>query len=516
MTQKSKGPSIQWEDDDAGFATQVPAQEASPEFAELLKGAGRPQNFMVGEKVKGVVSMIPPGGDVMVDLGGKSSGIIEKLELLDDQGQVRLKVGDTIEAFVISKKGGEVLLSYKMSQQLKSAEDLERAKANGLAVRGKVIKAIKGGFEVAVLGKTAFCPVSQIDTRFTNEGTEHLGKDYEFLVEKVEERGRNIVLSRAALLRQQAEARAKELVQSLTSESVLDGVVKEVRDFGAFVDLGGVDGLVHVSELSHARVAKAADAVSVGDKVRVKVLKIEKDERGRPKLSLSMKAASQDPWDDIFQVVEGGKSYTGRVVNLMPFGAFVEIRPGVEGLLHVSELSWTKRVHHPSEVVKIGDTVTVTVKDIDAVQKRISLTMKQIEDDPWYEATARFPAGKVVRGPVDKLKPFGALVELAPGLTGLLPVGVLRRKFGEAYRAHATPGMELEVRIVNLDKEARRVLLSLSDMEEEDADHKNYLEYLATEKAAVERAAAEKAAASSAAKQGSFGALLSAKLGQKT
>ena len=521
---KGKLPDIKWEDDDTDFGDEgakAERQKDEDAFAALLdEGDHEPAYFMLGEKVKGTVALVPSGpmGDVMVDLGSKSSGVIERGELTDEHGKLTVKVGDPIEAFVVSKKGGEILLSHKLSQQVKSLEDLENAKEKGLSVRGRVLKVNKGGFEVAVLGKTAFCPLSQIDVRFTENGAEHLNKEYDFLVEKVEEKGRNIVLSRAALLRRDAEAKAKELLAKLTPDTVLDGVVSEVRDsLGAFVDLGGVDGLVHISALSHARVAKASDVVSKGDKVRVKVLKIETDERGRPKISLSMKAAAQDPWDDVHNRIEGGKSYTGRVVNLMPFGAFVEVVPGIEGLLHVSELSWTKRVHHPSDVLKIGDAVTVTVKDIDTVQRRLSLTMKQVEDDPWFGATTRFPVGAAVKAPVEKLRPFGAIVELAPGLTGLLPLGVIKRKFGESYKQHTTPGKELEVRIVNLDPNERKVLLTLADVEEADADRRDYLDYLESEKAAAAaaQAAAAKAQQGGGEKTGSFGALLSAKLKEK-
>ena len=517
---KAKGPAITWEDDDASFGHErqlaEPAGEAPDSFAALLAGKkDHGQRLMVGEKVKGTVSFIPPqGGDVLVDLGGKSSGLIEKLELIDESGQLKVKVGDPIEAFVLSKKGGEVLLSYKMSQQLRSAADLEAAQSKGIPVRGKVLKLVKGGFEVAILGKTAFCPLSQMDVRFSETGAEHLGKDYEFLVEKVEERGRNIVLSRAAWLRREAEAKAKELLATLTPELVLSGKVTQLRDFGAFVDLGGVEGLVHVSEMAHGRVSRPQDVVQVGETVAVKVLKIDRDPQGRPKISLSMKAALENPWDRISDHVTTSKSYQGRVVSLQSFGAFVEIRPGIEGLIHVSEMSWTKRIHHPSEVLKVGDPVTVLIKDIDPVHRRLSLSMKQAEDDPWYDVARRFPVGGVAKAKVERLKPFGVIAELAPGVTGMVPMGVIKRLFGEAYRQPCTPGRELEVRVVNLDIDQRKILLSLADVEEEEADRRDYVEYLKAQAEDQHRAQAEAPAAAS--KTGSFGALLSAKLKSKS
>jgi small subunit ribosomal protein S1 len=221
-----------------------------------------------------------------------------------------------------------------------------------------------------------------------------------------------------------------------------------------------------------------------------------------------MKAAAQDPWETIDTLVKLGESYTGRVTNLMPFGAFVEVRPGIEGLVHVSEMSWTKRIHHPSEVAKIGDVITVSIKTIDRAAKRISLSMKQVEDDPWFDSAARFTAGKEVEGKVERLKNFGAIVELAPGVSGMLPMGAIKRRFGEAYRQAVTPGKSVVVRVQQLDATERKVLLSLPGLDDEDGDA-DYKEYLKSETAA----AAEKAApAQSEGRVGSFGALLGAKL----
>lgn len=517
MASGGKIPDIQWEDDDSAFdeGAKKQTEAEQEEFESLLDDAQANQpRIRVGEKVKGVISSIhDDGNDVLIDLGaGKTSGIMEKIELQDENGVITAKVGDVIEVFVVSKKGGEVLLSHKMTQSLKTMEDLERAHAAKRPVKGRVTKVTKGGVEVTILGKTAFCPVSQLDTRFVAEPGEFLNQELEFLIEKVEEKGRNIVVSRAALLKLTAEQKMQELLQNLKPDQVFDGVIREVRDFGAFVDIGGVDGLVHVSELSYARVAKASDVVTKGDKVKVKVLKVERDDKGRPKIGLSMKAASQDPWDDISKHVEGGASYTGRVTNLMPFGAFVELKPGIEGLLHVSEMSWQKRVHHPSDVVKIGDVVTVTVKDIDSSSRRISLSMKAIEDDPWHEIAKKLVPGQSATGKIERLKPFGAIVEFAPGLTGLLPISVIKKKFGDSYRQQCTPGKDVETRVVTVDASERKVLLSLPGLDEDENLDTEYREYVKSEQAA--RVETQKAAAPSGDRVGSFGALLNAKLGQ--
>jgi small subunit ribosomal protein S1 len=522
VTGKSGFPKIEWEDDDAGFGKKEDADgkdEQSDEFGSLLASSTKKSvRFLVGEKIKGIIASIPSGdGDVLVDVGtNKSAGVMTRYELCDEQGALQHKVGDEIEAFVLSMKGGEIQLSFKNTQALKSIADLEAAFAQRMPVKGRVAKAIKGGFEVTVLGKPAFCPVSQIDSRFVENTAEYVGKDFDFIVEKLERGGRNIVVSRSALLKARAEERTKELLASLRPDTVLDGVVKELRDFGAFVDIGGVDGMVHVSEITHARVAKPGDVLSVGEKVRVKVLKIEPSQAGKPKISLSIKAAMTDPWDEIDQHVEGGASYTGKVVNLMPFGAFVELKPGIEGLIHVSEMSWTKRVHHPSDVVKVGDVVSVLVKEIDRRSRRIALSMKQLEQDPWFGAAERFPVGKTLMAPVEKLKPFGAIVTLGDGITGMLPITIIKKKFGEAFRAQVAPPKEVEVRIQAVDLRERKIQLSLAGIEGDEDGTQDYKEYLKAEAAAREQAAREvESASSSAGKMGALGALLQAKLSEK-
>ena len=508
-------PQVTWENDDSDFddLTGEPKEDSS-DFAALLgkdDGAAlkRPR-ITVGEPATGkVLSISPTTDDVLIDLGGKLSGVISKKEFTDEAGVISIKTGDAITAHVISRQGDEVTLSTKLTFALRSVADLERAQQAGAPVKGKVTGVNKGGFEVLVLGKEAFCPISQMDTKFVQDTAQYLNKDLEFMITRVDGGGRNIVLSRAALLRAQGEQRVKELQASLKPDTILQGKVTEVRDYGAFVDIGGVDGMVHVSELSHARVTHPRDVVSVGDSVMVKVLKVE-TEGGRAKISLSMKAAGQDPWDNIEAAVRVGESYTGRVTNVMAFGAFVEVKPGIEGLVHVSEMSWTKRIHHPSEVVKAGDMVSITVKTIDRGAKRISLSMKQVEDDPWFESAAKFPVGKEIEGKVERLKNFGAIVELAPGVTGMLPMGAIKRRFGEAYRQAVSPGKMVGVRIQTVDAVERKLLLTLPGLDDEDGDA-DYREYLKSEAKAAEPVAQ----APASDKVGSFGALLGAKLNKK-
>ncbi len=511
-SKKTLRPEIKW-DDDGDFDFEQDAKKGAVEdsaFAKLVDEADAHETRVrIGEKVKGVVSIVPASGEILIDLGAsKLTGMIDRREFQNEAGELTLKVGDQIEAFVVGKKGGEVHLSHKMSQSVRTLDDLLSAKDQKVPVRGKVLSVNKGGFEVAVLGKTAFCPLSQIDLKFTENGADHIGKEYEFLVEKVEEKGRNIVLSRVALLRAKAEERLKELSTAVGTDTIFDGTVTQLRDFGAFIDIGGVEGMAHISELGFGRVAKASDVLNIGDQVKVKILKLDRDEKGRPKLGLSLKGALTDPWDDIYKHIEGGRSYVGKVVKLMPFGAFVEIKPGVEGLLHISELSWTKRVHHPSEVVKEGESITVAVKDIDTAHRRIALSLKKVEEDPWFGAETTYQVKSEHVGKVDKLKPFGIFIELAPGVTGLLPMSAVKRAFGDAYRSATSPGKDLKVRVVSLDLEGRKLQLTLAELEDDEAGDKDYQAYLADEQAARRKD-------ESVPRRGSLGDLLQAKLGQK-
>lgn len=498
---------IQWEEDDSDFGLTEKVEEQT-DFSQMLEEKGDDDEYIArGQKISGVVAVISAdSNDILIDLGGKNSGVIEKQEFQDAEGQLTIKVGDTIVAFVVSKKGGEIVLSNSMAQSVKSAEDLQNAYREKRPVRGRVIKVNKGGYEVTVFGKNCFCPVSQIDTRFVENPAEFVNQELEFLIQEFGENGRNIVLTRSKLLKMQAEEKVKILVDNLNPDTVLEGTVTEVREFGAFVDLGGVEGLVHISQLAHQRIERASEFVKRGEKVRVKILKIENDAAGRPKISLSMKAAARDPWEDMSDQIKISENYTGKVVRLMAFGAFIELKPGIEALLHISEMSWVKRVHHPSDVVNVGDTVTVTVRDIDPVAKRISLTMKQVENDPWYKATEQFPIGKKLTVKVERLKPFGAICEMAEGIGGLLPMATIKRKFGEAYKSACVPGKTVDVQIQNVSQTERKILLGLPGLEEEDADQKDFHEYVRAEKEKVATVPVDEA------RTGSFGALLNAKL----
>ena len=477
-----KSLEINWQDGDADF-DEIP-KDSSEEFASMLDspssgGAVQArQDLRPGSKVSGTIMRISDDSDdVLVDLGGKDAGIIEKRETLTPEGKLRFKKGDNIECYVIVRSHDEILLSFEKTTSLKTIDDLRRAYQDKIAVKGKVLKVNKGGFEVSIMGKSAFCPVSQIDIRFVEVPAEFIGQELDFRIEKLD--GRNIVVSRSALLREKAAEKVKEIMK-LPPDKILDGKVTRLAEFGAFVDIGGVEGLVHVSQIGFARVNKASDVLKVGERVRVTILKV--DVASTPaKISLSMKSTQQDPWDSVQEDFKVGDSYPGTVMRIIKSGCFVELKPGIDGYLHVSEMSWKKRIHDPSEVVKEGDLVTVAIRDIDPIKRRIGLSLKAKEEDPWRQVEAKFVKGTSHAGVVERLKGFGAIVKLAEGIEGMLPVSVLKQKFGDGFRKASSPGKDIEVMIGSVDLASRRIQLTFADLDSDEAARQDYIEYLKSE-----------------------------------
>lgn len=509
---KIKYADIQWEDDDSDASAGKDQQsllqgEERFDFATALaKEAVQAIPLHNGMQVEGrIISISQTSNDVLVELSPIQTGVLDKIQITNDDGTFKAQPGDKIKAYVVSKSQDEIQLSMTLSHSRQAAEDLIAAMRNRVPVRGKVVKENKGGFDISVLGKSAFCPVSQIDTHFVANKADYIGKEFDFLVTKVENGGKNLVVSRSELLRQEAEKKLVEIEAALPDAPVLSGVVREVRDFGAFIDLGGFEGFVHVSELSHSRVSRIQDFLSKGDKVRVKPIRVEVKE-GKKRLALSMKATTDDPWSNAVENFKEGQSYPGTVMKLETFGAFVSLTPGVEGLIHVSEMSYEKRVTHPSQVLNVGDKINVRVLSISEAQKKISLSLKDKNADPWLNITTQFPVNSLVSGKVERLKDFGAIIELTPGITGLLPTGTLRKAFGESFRKHASPPKEIQVSIRAIDTDHKKILLSLPNMADEADDAQDY------------KAWTEEQSKSQQVKvtkdTGSFGALLAARLQQ--
>jgi len=326
----------------------------------------------------------------------------------------------------------------------------------------------KGGFSVEIMGRRAFCPVSQIDARYVENPETYVGSTFPFLITKLEERGRNVVVSRRVLIERERQAATEEFLAAIKPGEEIEGTVVRLTDFGAFVEITpGLEGMVHVSELGFARVSKPEEAVAVGEKIRVKVLGVEPGKKpGQMKISLSRKQTMSDPWDGVAGKLKEGEKLIGKVVRLADFGAFVEVLPGVDGLIHVSEMSYKKRVNKPSEIVSVGDEVSVVLKEVDPLKRRISLSLKDAEGDPWAEVAAKYAPGTQVIGIVEKRETFGIFVTLEPGITALLPksrmaVAVDPKQFDKLSR-----GDSVTLVVEDLRAGERRIALSPLEVRE--------------------------------------------------
>jgi small subunit ribosomal protein S1 len=442
---------------------------AEENFAELLDAfsPGKRAEVRVGDRVKGRVISI--GKDsVFVDAGMKIDAVVERGELLDAEQNLACALGDELELYVAAVSESEIRLSRAISGA-GGAHMLREAHKSGVPVEGKVKEACKGGYTVEVLQRRAFCPQSQIDLTPADDPAAHIGVTYQFLVTRFEEKGRNIVVSRRALLNREMEVLRKQFMETLNPGDVLDGKVSRIMPFGAFVAIGpGVEGMVHVSEISWSKTAAPGDVLAPGDRLRVKVIGIDAPEGAKqPRIGLSIRQLEEDPWMGVDQRVKEGDVLRGKATRCMNFGAFVEIAPGIEGMVHISEMSYTRRVNKTEDVVKPGDVVTVVVKSVDPEKKRISLSMRDAEGDPWAEVLDRFPVGKRVEGVLEKKEKFGYFVRLAPGITGLLPLGSIRRSGAAAEIEKAREGDTLLVAVEEINVQRRRISLGAASAEDE-------------------------------------------------
>ena len=423
--------------------------------AALAAADAHPRKKLVeGQVVNGTIAGITPDV-VLVSIGGKSEALMDLKEL---DGE---KVGDRIEAVVI-KAAPDVRLSRKLAIGHRTKQELRAAHEARIPVAGRVNARNKGGFDVLIGGAhglRAFCPVSQIDVVRHDEaglGT-FVGKTYDFRVIEYSEDGRRVVVSRAALLKEEHDAKAAETREKIQVGAVMPGRVRSLTEFGAFVDLGGIDGLVHVTEISRRRVAHPKDALSVGQDVTVKVTKLSGEGK---RISLSMKELEADPWEKLAESFAPGASFTGTVARHADFGLFVEVEPGVDGLVHVSTLPPGVSLKDPS--VADGQTVQGWVKEVDVPHRRLSLSLREVATvDPWIGINERHPEGSLAKGEVESVAPFGVFVRLEPGLTGLIPNGESGVPPGAVAKSFPS-GRTVEVKIIGLDAERRRISLSAS------------------------------------------------------
>src|SRR5437762_2254528 len=394
---------------------------SSDEIAKMTElYEGTLSNIEEGEIVKSKVLRVTDAA-VILDVGFKSEGAVAIDEFKDPKS---LKEGDEIEVFLehLEDQEGAVVLSKKKADFMRVWERIREAHEKDEAVSGTLVKKIKGGVVVDLMGVDAFLPGSQIALRRVPNIDELLGQSFEFKIIKLNKRRRNIVVSRRVLLEAERKTKRDVLMKELSVNQVRKGVVKNITDFGAFIDLGGVDGLLHITDMSYGRVSHPSKLVSIGESIEAVVLKVDETEE---KVSLGMKQTEQDPWMALPQKYPVGTRLRGKVRNLTSFGAFVEIEPGIDGLIHISDMSWTKRVQHPSEVVKKGDSVDVVILNVDAENKRISLGLKQATEDPWLRIGETYPVGTELRGRVMRLMDKGVVVDLGNDIEGFVPMSQL-------------------------------------------------------------------------------------------
>ena len=417
------------------------------------------------EIVKGTVTKITKDF-VTVDFGYKSEGQIPTPEFFNSDGELTVQEGDTTEIYLERKEdeNGQVVVSKEKAQRLRVWEEVGKIYEEDGIVSGVVTARIKGGLSVDI-GIKAFLPGSQVDLRPVRNLDKLLGERFDFKVLKYNPKRGNIVLSRRAILELDREEQREKTLELLQEGALIIGHVKNITDYGIFVDLGGVDGLLHITDMTWGRIVHPSEMYSIGDEIEVVVLKYDEDEE---KVSLGLKQKSANPWDSVAEKYPIGTEVSGKVVSLTNYGAFIEIEEGVEGLIHVSEMSWTKKIRQPSTVVAMGDSVTAIFKELDTEQKRISLSMKEATPNPWREIAERNPAGTIVKGKIRNITDFGLFVGLDEGIDGLVHVSDMswsqrQRNPNDVYKK----GDEIEVKILNIDVDNQRLSLGIKQLTED-------------------------------------------------
>ena len=419
-------------------------------------------NIQEGEVLEGTV--IDIGKEyVTVDVGYKSEGQIPLDEFKDENGLITIQRDDVIEVLLETRddEDGEIILSKSKADKIKVWDEIRKAYENEGTVEGKIIGRVKGGLSVDI-GVPAFLPGSQIDLRPVRNMEKLIGETHRFRVLKFNRRRSNIVLSRRVLLEEERAKSREETLGQLEEGINVKGIVKNITDYGAFLDLGGVDGLLHITDMSWGRIKHPSEILQIGDELEVKVLQFDKD---KERVSLGLKQTTADPWSYIEETYPVGARLQGSVVSITDYGAFVELEKGVEGLVHVSEMSWTKRIRHPSKIVSVGDEVDVVVLNVDPERKRISLGMKQVNPNPWVTVAEKYPVGTVIQGKIRNITEFGVFIGLDEGIDGMVHVSDISwtkriKHPGEVYKK----GQEIQAIVLNIDQENERFSLGVKQL----------------------------------------------------
>jgi len=453
----------------------LPAGEADKIAAELLAEAGKPKeqvdkeiekyyvdsvkNFTADTIIKGKILDVV-GDDVLVDIGYKSEGVVPKNDFVRAED---MEPGREIEVFLesVEDESGVIALSKQKADKIRGWERIITSNKEGDVIKGRVVRKIKGGLLVDV-GVPVFLPASQVDVRRVEDIGEFLGKEVSCKILKIDEKRMNIIVSRRRLLEEERAGQKTKLLTEINEGDIRKGLVKNIADFGAFVDLGGIDGLLHITDMSWGRINHPTEVVKIEKEVTVKVLKVD---RVTERIALGLKQLQPNPWERVVSKYVVGQRVKGKVVNLMPYGAFVELEPGIEGLVHISEMSWTKRINHPSEVMTIGQEVEVAVLAIDTDKQELSLGLKQTEANPWDKVEEKYKANQRVKGKVRNTTSYGAFVELEDGIDGLLHINDMSWTKKVVHPNEVVKkGDVVDVQVLTVDKEKKRIALGLKQL----------------------------------------------------
>jgi len=446
--------------DDTGLDGEIEDMEALQDMYEQSF-----RNIQEGEVIRGRIVQITDDY-IMVDIGYKSEGQIPVREFKDESGKVQAAIADEVDVLLElhDDEEGTILLSKEKAAKIKVWDDISRIYNEDGIIEGKVISKVKGGLAVDI-GVQAFLPGSQVDLRPVRNLETLIDHTYPFKILKYNKKRRNVVLSRRALLEKEREEMKTETLSNLEDSKVVEGIVKNITDYGVFVDLGGIDGLLHITDMSWGRVGHPSEMFQIGDKIKVMVLSFDRDNE---RVSLGLKQLVPDPWTNAEQKYPVNTHVKGRVVSLTDYGAFVEIEEGVEGLIHVSEMSWTKKIRHPSKILSVGDEVEAIVLSINPDNKRISLGMKQLEPNPWDVIAEKYPVGTTIAGKIKNITDFGVFIGIDEGIDGLVHISDISwtkrvKHPSEVFKK----GQEVQAIVLNIDKENERFSLGIKQLEQD-------------------------------------------------
>ena len=419
-----------------------------------------------GTIVKGEIVRVDDD-NVLVDVNFKSEGQIPTAEFRDAEGNLVVKVGDRVDVFVARKneQEGTITLSFEKAKRMQLFDQLEDVQEKNGVIKGRIMRRIKGGYTVDLGGVEAFLPGSHVDLRPVPDMDALVNQEYEFRVLKINRRRSNVIVSRRVLLEEERDTKRQDLLQTLAEGQVVTGKAKNITEYGVFVDLGGLDGLLHITDMSWKRIRHPREMVTLGQDLELKVLSFDKDNQ---KVSLGLKQLVPDPWQDITARFPEASRHNGKVTNLVDYGAFVELEPGVEGLVHISEMSWTRKLRHPSQMVRQGDEVEVVILGVDPEKKRISLGMKQIKPNPWELVGEKYPEGTILEGVIKNITEFGMFIGIEDGIDGLIHVSDISwtkkiRHPNELFKV----GDTVQAKVLTVDQESEKFTLGIKQLTED-------------------------------------------------